>query len=64
MMTKPKVNIPFKVDDQVRVKDGNFQNFEGRVEQIDETSGRVKVGISIFGRTTSVELDHWHVEKL
>jgi transcription termination/antitermination protein NusG len=51
--------IPFKHGDHVRVKDGQFQNFEGDVETVDEANGRVTVMISIFGRSTPVELEHW-----
>lgn len=56
--------IPFKHGDHVRVKDGHFQNFEGDVESIDEANGRVTVMISIFGRSTPVELEHWQVESM
>jgi len=62
--TAPRVAIPFSVDNQVRVKDGYFQNFEGKVESIDEATGRVTVIISIFGRSTPVELQHYQIEKV
>lgn len=57
-----KTSIPFKPGDQVRVKDGNFQGFEGDVDAIDEAHGRVTVMINIFGRPTPVELEHWQIE--
>lgn len=57
-----KTSIKFRPGDRVRVKEGYFQNFEGEVETIDESNGRVTVMISIFGRATPVELDHWQVE--
>lgn len=57
-----KTAIKFRPGDRVRVKEGYFQNFEGDVETIDESNGRVTVMISIFGRATPVELDHWQVE--
>jgi len=60
----PKTTIPFKSGDQVRVKEGNFQSLEGEVDRIDEANGRVTVIISIFGRSTPVELDHWQIESL
>ena len=56
--------IPFAPNDQIRVKEGNFQNFEGTVETIDEAKGHVTVLFSIFGRPTPVELPHWQIEKL
>lgn len=59
-----KTSIPHKVGDRVRVKEGNFQNLEGEVEKIDEANGRVTVIITIFGRSTPVELDHWQIEEL
>lgn len=57
-----KTSIKQKVGDKVRVKDGNFENFEGEVSAIDERNGRVTVLINIFGRLNPVELDHWQVE--
>ena len=62
--TQVKTAIPFKAGDRVRVKEGNFENFEGEVESIDEANGRVTVIISIFGRSTPVELEHWQVESI
>ena len=59
-----KTAIPFKKGDRVRVKDGNFQNFEGEVDNIDEASGRVTIIVSIFGRSTPVELEHWQIEEV
>jgi transcription termination/antitermination protein NusG len=54
----------FRPGDRVRVKEGNFQNLEGEVEKVDEANGRVTVIISIFGRSTPVELDHWQIEEI
>lgn len=59
-----RTSIPFKHGDRVRVKEGYFQNFEGEVDVIDETHGRVTVMINIFGRPTPVELEHWQVEAI
>ncbi len=59
-----KTAIPFRSGDRVRVKEGNFQNLEGEVEKVDEANGRVTVIISIFGRSTPVELDHWQIEEV
>jgi transcriptional antiterminator NusG len=62
--TAPKTSIPFNLQDRVRVKEGHFQNLEGEVDKIDEANGRITVIISIFGRSTPVELDHWQVESV
>jgi transcriptional antiterminator NusG len=59
-----KTAIPFRAGDRVRVKEGNFQNLEGEVEKVDESNGRVTVIISIFGRSTPVEIDHWQIEEI
>ncbi len=59
-----KTAIPFAKGDRVRVKEGYFQNFEGDVDAIDQANGRVTVMISIFGRSTPVELEHWQIEKI
>ena len=58
----PKLDIKFKVSDRVKVKDGTFEGFEGEVGSIDPQSGKVSVMISIFGRSTPVELEYWQVE--
>ena len=58
----PKLDIKFSAGDKVKVKEGNFESFEGEVGTIDEASGRVTVMINIFGRSTPVELEYWQIE--
>jgi transcriptional antiterminator NusG len=58
----PKLDIKFTTGDKVKVKEGNFESFEGEVSSIDEASGRVIVMINIFGRSTPVELEYWQIE--
>ncbi len=61
---QPVVKFSIEVGDTVKVKEGPFESFEGSVDTLDETSGKVKVMIEIFGRSTEVELEHWQVEKV
>ena len=60
----PKLKIAFRTGERVKIKEGTFENFEGDVESIDETNGRVTVMINIFGRSTPVELEYWQIESL
>jgi transcription termination/antitermination protein NusG len=62
--TAPDLKIPFMKGDRVKVIEGNFENFEGEVDNIDKTNGRVTVMITIFNRTTPVEFEYWQVESL
>ncbi len=60
----PKLKIAFHEGDRVKINEGTFENFEGEVDSIDETNGRVTVMINIFGRSTPVELEYWQIEAL
>jgi len=60
----PKLKINFNTGDRVKINEGTFENFEGEVDAIDQTNGRVTVMINIFGRSTPVELEYWQIEAI
>ena len=61
---KPKPKFQFQRGDPVRIIDGPFSNFQGAVEEVNNDRATVKVMVTIFGRSTPVELDFLKVEKL
>jgi len=58
---KPKVL--FEIGEVVRINSGAFDNFEGTIEEIDNERGKLKLMVSIFGRSTPVELEFWQVDR-
>ena len=61
---EPQYKIEFKIGDPVKIIDGIFKDFDGKVAEIDAERGKVKVLINMFGRDTPVELDSLQIKKL
>jgi transcriptional antiterminator NusG len=61
---KPSPKTIFEKGESIRVKEGPFMNFNGTIDDIHPEKGKLKVSISIFGRSTPVELEYWQVEKV
>jgi transcriptional antiterminator NusG len=60
----PKHKIDFEVNDIVSITDGPFKELEGKISEIDEDRGKVKVLVSMFGRETPVELDFLQLKRI
>ena len=59
-----KHNIDLEPDDHVTIVDGPFKDLEGKVSEVDEERGKVKVLVNMFGRETPVELDFLQIKKI
>jgi transcriptional antiterminator NusG len=60
---KPKPKTVYETGDSVRIIDGPFTNFNGLVDEVKPEKGRLRVLVSIFGRSTPIELDFLQVKK-
>ena len=63
-VAEPKYKFDVQVGDRVKISDGPFKDFDGKVSEVDVEKGRVKVLVTIFGRETPVELDFLQMKKL
>lgn len=64
--TKDKLQpkVLFEKDEKVKIVEGPFLSFSGVIEEVQPEKGKLKVMVSIFGRSTPVELEYWQVEKI
>jgi len=60
----PRYKIEVKVGDSVKIIDGPFKDFDGKVSEIDQGRGKIKVLVNMFGRDTPVELDSLQIKKI
>ena len=63
-VAEPKYKIDVHAGDSIKIVDGPFKDFDGKVDEVDEAKGKVKVLVSIFGRETPVELDFLQINKI
>jgi transcriptional antiterminator NusG len=61
---EPRFKVDVRPGDLVRITDGPFRDYDGRVSEVDEERGRVKVLVPVFGRDTAVELDSLQIKKV
>jgi len=62
--TKPTPKTIFDIGESIRISQGPFANFNGSVMEVYPDRGKLKVSVSIFGRSTLVELENWQIEKV
>ena len=60
----PSIKVEFEKGDQIKIREGAFENFEGVVESIDQERGVVNVIVTIFGRSTPLDIEYWQIEKV
>ena len=60
----PSIKVEFEKGDQIKIREGAFENFEGFVDSIDSERGIVKVIVAIFGRSTPLDIEYWQIEKI
>ncbi len=61
---QPQYKIEVKIGDPVKIVDGPFKDYDGKISEVDEEKGRVRVLVNMFGRDTPIELDSLQIKKL
>lgn len=61
---EPKYKIDVSVGDIIKIVDGPFKDFDGKIESVDEEKGKIKVLVQMFGRETPIELDFLQIKKI
>jgi len=61
---EPKYKIDVSVGDTIKIVDGPFKDFDGKIDSIDEEKGKIKVLVQMFGRETPIELDFLQIKKI
>ena len=60
---QPAVKMEFQKGDHIKIKEGPFENMEGTVDELLPQQGKIRVIVTIFGRATPIELEHWLIER-
>lgn len=63
-MEAPKFEAKFRIGDSVKINDGPFKDFLGKVDEVNDEQGKVKILVSVFGRETPLELDFEQISQL
>ena len=61
---EPRFKIDVSAGDAIKITDGPFKDFDGKVSEVDESKGKIKVLVNMFGRSTPVELDSLQIRKI
>lgn len=59
----PRPKIDYNIGEIVKIKEGPFENLEGKIESIDPDRGKLRLSVTIFDRSTPVEVEYWQVER-
>jgi len=60
----PSIKVEFQKGDHIKIREGAFENFEGTVDSIDPERGIVRVIVTVFGRSTPLDIEYWQIERV